>query len=112
MYTQNTPVHVKLWHRDFWLMATANLLVTMAMYIQLPLLPGWLMSATGCTPGLAAVAVGAPGVAYSRSVVSARTLYSVTAATWCASFRCWSWLCAFIYYHGLTAAPCFRPTVY
>lgn len=36
MYTQNTPVHVKLWHRDFWLMATANLLVTMAMYIQLP----------------------------------------------------------------------------
>ena len=62
MYTQNTPVHVKLWHRDFWLMATANLLVTMAMYIQLPLLPGWLMSATGCTPGLAAVAVGAPGV--------------------------------------------------
>lgn len=62
MYTQNTPVHVKLWHRDFWLMATANMLVTVAMYMQLPLLPEWLMSATGCTPARAAMAVGIPGI--------------------------------------------------
>ena len=39
MYTQNTPVHVKLWHKDFWLMAVANLLLTVAVYIQIPLLP-------------------------------------------------------------------------
>lgn len=62
MYTQNTPVHVKLWHRDFWLMAVANMLVTVAMYMQIPLLPGWLMSSTGCTHMQAAAGVGVSGL--------------------------------------------------
>lgn len=60
MYTQNTPVHVKLWRRDFWFMALANMLVTMAMYSQLPLVPVWLMSATGCQAMQAAIAVAMP----------------------------------------------------
>ena len=38
MDTQNTPVHVRLWNRDFWLLAFANMLVTMAVYMQLVLL--------------------------------------------------------------------------
>lgn len=42
MNTQNTPVHIKLWHRDFWLMAIANLLVTMSVYILIPVLPLWM----------------------------------------------------------------------
>lgn len=44
MYTQNTPVHVRLWHRGFWLLATANLLLTMSVYMLMPALPKWLMS--------------------------------------------------------------------
>lgn len=43
MYTQNTPIHVKLWHRDFWLLATANLLITVAMYMQFIVLPQWML---------------------------------------------------------------------
>ena len=43
MNTQNTPVHIKLWHRDFWLMSVASLLLTMSMYILLPVMPHWLM---------------------------------------------------------------------
>ena len=41
MYTQNTPVHVKLWHREFWLLALANLLLTMSVYILIPVMPQW-----------------------------------------------------------------------
>jgi len=39
MHTQNTPVHIKLWHRDFWLMAFANMLLTMSVYMFIPVLP-------------------------------------------------------------------------
>ena len=42
MYTQNTPVHVKLWHHDFWRLAIANMLLTMSVYMQIPVLPLWL----------------------------------------------------------------------
>lgn len=42
MYTQNTAVNVELWHRPFWLMATANLLLTMSVYALLPVLPFWM----------------------------------------------------------------------
>ena len=62
MDTQNTPVHAGLWHRDFWLLALASLLLTAAMYLPLPLLPAWMMQVCGCTPLEAAVCVGVPGV--------------------------------------------------
>lgn len=62
MYTQNTPVHVKLWHRDFWLMALAGMFITVAMYIQLPLLPAWLIGQAGFSPFEVAVALGVPGI--------------------------------------------------
>lgn len=39
MDTQNTPIHFRLWNRDFWLLAFANMLVTMAVYMQIVLLP-------------------------------------------------------------------------
>ena len=41
MYTQNTPVHVKLWHREFWLLALANLLLTMSVFMLIPVMPQW-----------------------------------------------------------------------
>lgn len=43
MDTQNTPVHIKLWHRDFWLLAFANLFLMMSVYAQIPGLPPYLL---------------------------------------------------------------------
>ncbi len=50
MNTQNTPVRIKLWHREFWLMAVASLLLTLSVYILLPVLPRWLMEEENFTP--------------------------------------------------------------
>ena len=43
MNSQNTPIHVRLWHRDFWLMSFANMLLAMSVYILVPSLPIWLL---------------------------------------------------------------------
>jgi MFS family permease len=43
MNTQNTPVHVKLWHKDFWRMSLANMLLTMSVYTLIPILPLWMI---------------------------------------------------------------------
>ena len=43
MDTQNTPIHVRLWHRGFWFLALANLLLTLSVYMMIPVLPSWLM---------------------------------------------------------------------
>jgi len=43
MNSQNTPIHVRLWHRDFWLMSFANMLLAMSVYILIPSLPIWLL---------------------------------------------------------------------
>lgn len=53
MDTQNTPVHIKLWHREFWMMALANLLLMMSSYMLIPALPPYLT-----TQGLSACQVG------------------------------------------------------
>ena len=50
MNTQNTPVHIKLWHRDFWLMAISSLLLTMSVYILIPILPRWMMDEQHFSP--------------------------------------------------------------
>ncbi len=42
MDTQNTPIHIRLWHRDFWNLLLSNLFVTSAVYIFLPVLPFWM----------------------------------------------------------------------
>ena len=59
MNTQNTPVHVRLWHRDFWLLSFANLLLAMSVYILIPTMPEWLMQAKG---------LGARGVGLAMGV--------------------------------------------
>lgn len=43
MDTQNTPVHIRLWHRDFWLLSLANLLLSAMCYMYIPILPQHLM---------------------------------------------------------------------
>lgn len=62
MNTQNTPVHIKLWHRDFWLLVVANLLLTMSVYILLPVLPQWLMDTENLTPEETGLSMGAFGL--------------------------------------------------
>lgn len=42
MNTQGTRVHIRLWHREFWMMAIANLLLSMAVTMLIPTLPIWL----------------------------------------------------------------------
>jgi MFS family permease len=43
MNSQNTPVHIKLWHREFWQLAIANLMLSMSVYMLIPVLLVWLM---------------------------------------------------------------------
>ncbi|MBR5749563.1 MAG: MFS transporter, partial [Prevotella sp.] len=62
MNTQNTPVHIRLWHRDFWFMAMANLLLTIAVYMLIPVMPMWLMQAENLTIQETGMMMGAFGV--------------------------------------------------
>ncbi|MBR6826945.1 MAG: MFS transporter [Prevotella sp.] len=50
MNTQNTPVHVRLWHRDFWLLAISNMLLSVAVYMLIPTLPVWLAQEENFSP--------------------------------------------------------------
>lgn len=58
MNSQNTPVHIRLWHRDFWLMSLANFLLTASVYILIPVLPIWLMETEHFTMFQTGVAMG------------------------------------------------------
>ena len=62
MNSQNTPVHIRLWHRDFWLMAMSNLLLTIAIYMLIPVMPGWLMQTENLTMQETGIIMGAFGV--------------------------------------------------
>ncbi len=93
MKTQNTPVRVRLWHRDFWLIALASLLVTAAMYLQLPLLHAWLIDGAGLPPWQAGLSIGAAGAGalsvgcfcswligrFRRNLVCARAIFAMAA---------------------------------
>jgi MFS family permease len=43
MNNQTTPVHIRLWHHEFWLLVIADLLLTMSVYMLIPTFPQWLM---------------------------------------------------------------------
>ena len=49
MDTHNTPVHVRLWHLDFWLLSLANLSLTVMVYMLMPVLPSHLTACHGIT---------------------------------------------------------------
>lgn len=61
MNTQNTPIHVRLWHRDFWLLSLASLLLTMSVYVLVPSFPVWLLE----TEKLSAAEVGISMAAFA-----------------------------------------------
>ncbi len=58
MDTQNTPVHIRLWHADFWILAIANLLITMSVYMLVPVLPVWMLGTASLTPHEVGVVMG------------------------------------------------------
>ncbi len=62
MDTQNTPVHISLWHADFWILAIANLLITMSVYLLIPILPVWMYSDTSLSHRDVGMVMGAYGV--------------------------------------------------
>lgn len=62
MNTQNTPVHIKLWHREFWQMSIANLLLNMSAYMLIPVMPLWLMETGAFTPLETGICMGLFGV--------------------------------------------------
>ena len=62
MNSQNTPVHIRLWHRSFWLMAIATMLLTMSVYMLVPTLPEWLLSSQSFSPVESGLAIAAFGV--------------------------------------------------
>ena len=62
MNSQNTPVHIRLWHHDFWRMAIANLLLTMAVYILVPTLPQWLLHTQNFTLQETGLSMGVFGI--------------------------------------------------
>ena len=45
MDTQNTPVHIKLWHKDFWRLCFANLLLMSSVYMLVFAIPYFLIPA-------------------------------------------------------------------
>lgn len=47
MNTQNTPVHIRLWHKNFWCLALAYLFMSVALYSFVPVLPLWLIGNQG-----------------------------------------------------------------
>lgn len=44
MNNQNTPVHINLWHKDFWLIALAHLCLSISVYMFIPVLPVWILN--------------------------------------------------------------------
>ena len=62
MNTQSTPVHIKLWHCDFWMLVIADLLLTMSVYVLIPVMPKWLMEAENFTPQETGLSMGIFGV--------------------------------------------------
>ena len=62
MNTQSTPVHIKLWHKDFWLLVIADLLLTMSVCALIPVLPHWLMHTENFSPQETGLCMGAFGL--------------------------------------------------
>ncbi len=49
MNEPNTPVHIRLWHHDFWLLSISEFFLAMSVYMLLPTMPIWLASSQNLT---------------------------------------------------------------
>lgn len=43
MNVGNTPVHMKLWHKDLWYLVIANFCLMASVYVLLPIVPVWML---------------------------------------------------------------------
>ncbi|UKK47010.1 MFS transporter [Prevotella sp. E9-3] len=62
MNTQNTTVHLRLWHRNFWVIVIANLLLCMSVTMLIPTLPLWMLYKEGLTIAETGIAMGIFGI--------------------------------------------------
>ena len=62
MDTQNTPVHINLWHREFWMLLLSNLFLCMAVYMLIPVVPEWLIKVQHITHWHVALAFASFGI--------------------------------------------------
>ena len=62
MNTQNTPIRIRLWHADFWRLVVADLLLTMAVYILIPVMPRWLIETENFSPVETGLCMGVFGL--------------------------------------------------
>lgn len=62
MNTQNTTVRISLWQRDFWFLALANLLISMSVYMLIPVLPVWLLGGQHQTHEEVGITMGCYGI--------------------------------------------------
>lgn len=106
MNSQNTPVHIRLWHRDFWLMSMANFLLSASVYMLIPVIPVWLietehfnMLQVGVAMGIFAVGLFLLGgfcnffvQRFRRNKVCILSIFLMTAC-----------LAALYYIHGITS---------
>ena len=106
MNSQNTPVHIRLWHRDFWMMSTALFLLSASIYMLIPVLPVWLMETehfnmlqVGAAMASFAIGLFLPGCfcnylvqRFRRNKVCVISIFLMTAC-----------LSAFYYLHGITS---------
>ena len=58
MDTQNTPVHISLWHADFWILAITNL----SVYMLIPILPVWMLGSAGFSQQAVGTVMGVYGI--------------------------------------------------
>lgn len=61
MDTQNTPIHIKLWHHDFWRLCFANLFLMISVYMLIPAMPVYLLM-RGFLPMQVAAVIGVYGI--------------------------------------------------
>lgn len=61
MDTQNTPVHIKLWHRDFWRLCCANLLLMTSVCMLIIGIPSYMLS-EGYTSEQVGMVLGVYGI--------------------------------------------------
>ena len=62
MDTQFTPVHIRLWNKDFWLLMSAELLISVSVCMLLPTMPRWLFSVEEMNSAETGIVMGAFGL--------------------------------------------------
>ena len=61
MDTQNTPIHIYLWHRDFWMLALANLFLSISVYMMIPM-TGSYTALNNFSPVMRGIIMGIVGI--------------------------------------------------